>query len=135
MSLRPVLCTAPFLLFFAIRITPAVAQVAEPVSLTQVAPASLRLRVANPDHATGHVQVVRLSTQQPLFRETYTAPAYGQRFDFDRAPSGRYQVELQVGPARYHYSVRVRTHAGRSTACVRQLVVEYHPTSMVVAAR
>ncbi|WP_277226982.1 hypothetical protein [Hymenobacter sp. YC55] len=131
----PVLCTAPFLLFLLSGVSPAVAQGAEPVSLTQVAPASLRLRVANPDHATGHVQVVRLSTQQPLFRETYTASAYGQRFSFDRAPSGRYQVELQVGPARYYYSVRVRTHAGRSTACVRKLVVDYQPASMVVAAR
>jgi hypothetical protein len=135
MSLLPVFGTAPFLLFLVTGVTPAVAQVVEPVSLTQVAPASLRLRVANPDHATGHVQVVRVSTQQPLFRETYTAPTYGQRFDFDRAPSGRYQVELQVGPARYHYSVRVRTHAGRSTACVRQLVVDYQPASMVVATR
>lgn len=135
MSLLPVFCTTPFLLFLVSGVTPAVAQVAEPVSLTQVGPTSFRLRVANPNHATGHVQVMRLSTQQPLFRETYSVSAYGQRFDFDRAPSGRYQVELQAGRARYHYSVRVRTHAGRSTACVRQLVVDYQPVSVVVATR
>ncbi|UOQ69220.1 hypothetical protein [Hymenobacter volaticus] len=134
MSTLPVLCPALFVLFLVTGVSPVVAQMAEPVSLTQVAPASLRLRVASPDYARGYVQVVRLSTQQPLFRETYTAPTYGQRFDFDRAPSGRYQVDLQVGLARYHYSVHVRTHAGRSTAWVRKLVVEYEP-ALVVATR
>jgi hypothetical protein len=133
MSLLPVSCSAPFLFFLLAGGSPALAQDGQPVSLTQVAPASLRLRVANPNQASGYVQVVRLSTQQPLFTETYSVPAYGQRFDFDRAPSGRYQVELQVGPARYHYSVCVRTHAGRSTARVRKLVVEYHPVSGVAA--
>ena len=133
MSLLPLFCTAPFLLFLAIKATPAAAQV-EPISLAQVGPASLRLRIANPNLATGYVQVVRLSTQQPLFTETYSAPAYGQRFDFNRAPSGSYQVKLQAGPTRYRYRVRVRTHAGRSTACVRKLVVEYD-SILTVAAR
>ena len=133
MSLLPVFCTAPFLLFLAIKATPADAQVVEPISLAQVGPASLRLRIANPNLATGYVQVVRLSTRQPLFTEMYSAPAYGQRFDFNRAPSGCYQVELQVGPARYRYRVRVRTHTGRSTACVRKLVVEYDSVSAVAA--
>lgn len=131
MSLRAVFYPASFLLFLVAGPTPVLAQVGEPVSLTQVASASLRLRIANPDHTSGHVQVVRLSTQQPLFTDTYTVPAYGQRFDFERAPSGRYQVGLQVGWACYRYTVRVRTRAGRTTAGVCKLVVQYDPASVV----
>lgn len=89
--------------------TPARAQTSGAVSLTQVAPASLRLRLDNPTALAGRVQVVRLSSGQTLFSETYTGPAYGHQFGFNQAPSGRYLVRMEAGGMVHRCLVRVQT--------------------------
>jgi hypothetical protein len=89
--------------------TSARAQTFGVISLTQVAPASLRLRVDNPTGLAGRVQVVRLRSGQTLFIETYPGPAYGHRFDFDHVPSGRYLVYMQAGDQVHRCLVRVQT--------------------------
>ncbi|WP_139922801.1 hypothetical protein [Hymenobacter sp. DG01] len=85
------------------------AQTSGAISLAQVAPAALRLRIENPSAWAGSVQVVRLSSGQTLFTETYTVPAYGHRFDFSQVPSGRYLVWVQAGGTVHRCLVRVRT--------------------------
>jgi hypothetical protein len=89
--------------------TPALAQVAGAISLTQVAPASLRLRLEHPTALAGRVQVVRISNGQTLFTETYPGLAYGHRFDFDHVPSGRYLMWIQAGDQVQRCLVRVQT--------------------------
>ena len=92
--------------------TGAPATLAQPsgsISLTQVAPASLRLRLENSTALAGRVQVVRLHSGQTLFTEPYFGPAYGHRFDFDHVPSGRYLVWLQAGDQVHRCLVRVQT--------------------------
>jgi hypothetical protein len=89
--------------------TPAQAQTSGAIGLTQVAPASLRLRLENPIALAGRVQVVRLSSGQTLFTETYPGLAYGHRFDFDHVPSGRYLVYIQAGDQVQRCLVRVQT--------------------------
>lgn len=89
--------------------TSAQAQKPRAISLTQVAPASLRLRLDNPTALAGCVQVVRLCNGQTLFSEPYSGPAYGRRFDFDQVPSGRYLVQMQAGDQVHRCLVRVQT--------------------------
>lgn len=89
--------------------TPALAQASGAFSITQVAPASLRLRLENPTALAGRVQVVRLSNGQTLFTETYPGLAYGHRFDFDHVPSGRYLVYIQAGDQVQRCLIRVQT--------------------------
>ncbi|GAB2781443.1 hypothetical protein HNQ93_001214 [Hymenobacter luteus] len=85
------------------------AQTTGAISLTQVAPAALRLRIENPGAQAGSVQVVRLRSGQTLFTETYTIPAYGHRFDFSQVPSGRYLVWVQASGTVHRGLVRVHT--------------------------
>jgi len=89
--------------------TSALAQTSGAISLTQVAPASLRMRLDNPTALAGRVQVVRLYGGQTLFTEPYTGAAYGHRFDFDHVPSGRYLVWMQAGDQVHRCLVRVQT--------------------------
>ena len=90
-------------------VTPARAQTSGAISLTQVGPTALRLRLENPTAGAGRVQVVRLRSGQTLFADTYSGPAYGHRFDFDHVPSGRYLVQMQAGGQVHCCLVRVQT--------------------------
>jgi len=94
--------------------TSALAQKPGAISLTQVAPASLRLRFENSTSLAGRVQVVRLHGGQTLFTEPYTGSAYGHRFDFDHVPSGRYLVFLQTGDQVHRCMVWVQTRGQES---------------------
>ena len=86
---------------------PAAAQQAPAAEfLTACGPASLRLRVANPDARPGRVSVVRLATEQVLFTATYHA-SYGRRFDFAGVPAGAYLVRLRLGRTHTCYRVQV----------------------------
>lgn len=89
--------------------TPTLAQKSGAISLTQVAPASLRLRLENPTVLAGRVRVVRQHGGQTLFTEPYTDSVYGHRFDFDHVPSGRYLVWIQAGDQVQRCLVRVQT--------------------------
>lgn len=102
------------------------------ISLTQVAPTALRLRVDNPTALAGSVQVVRLSSGQILFAETYPGPAYGHRFDFNQVPSGRYLVRLQAGGQVHRCLVRVQTRDQGSSIRVNKLTSRTMPASVVV---
>ena len=95
--------------------TSAWAQTSGAISLTQVAPTALRLRIENPTALAGRVQVVRLRGGQTLFAETYTVPAYGHRFDFSQVPSGRYLVWMQAGGTVHRCLVRVQTRGQGSS--------------------
>lgn len=110
----------------------ALAQKPGAVSLTWVAPTALRLRIDNPTALAGRVQVVRLRSGQTLFTETYTAPAYGHRFDFDQVPSGRYLVWMQAGGQVHRCLVQVQTRDRGS--CIRRigLTSPTLPASVVV---
>ncbi|UOQ50717.1 hypothetical protein [Hymenobacter cellulosivorans] len=123
-ALAAVLCAAA---------TPARAQSSEAISLTQTAPTALRLRISHPTAQAGRVQVVRLSTGQTLFTETYRAPAYGHRFDFRQAPSGRYLVWLQSGNNVHRCLVRVRTRAQDSVIRVDKLTSRTMPASLLIS--
>lgn len=112
--------------------TPALAQSSEAISLTQTAPTALRLRIAHPAGLVGRVQVVRLRTGQTLFTETYSAPAYGHRFDFSRAPKGRYLVWLQSGANVHRCIVRVLPRAQGSAIRVNKLTSRTMPASLVI---
>ena len=111
---------------------PALAQTAGAVSLTQVAPASLRLRLENSTALAGRVQVVRLSNGQTLFTETYPGLAYGHRFDFDHVPSGRYLVWMQVGDQVHRCLVRVQTRNQGATIRRIKLASGTLPTAVLV---
>jgi hypothetical protein len=80
------------------------------------------------------VQVVRLQSGQTLFTETYTAPAYGHRFDFDldQAPSGRYLVWLQAGGQVHRCLVRVQTRDQGSSIQRIRLTSPTMPVCVVV---
>ena len=113
--------------------TPALAQTPGATSLTQVSPASLRLRLDNPTALAGHVQVVRLRTRQTLFTETYPGRAYGHRFDFDHVPSGRYLVWIQAGDQLQRCLVRVQTRGDQGSVIRRiKLVSGTLPTAVLV---
>jgi hypothetical protein len=112
--------------------TPALAQTSGAVSLTQVAPASLRLRLENPTTLAGRVQVVRLRSGQTLFTETYSGPAYGHRFDFDQVPSGRYLVYMQASGQLHRCLVRVQTREQGSFIRRIKLTSPIMPASVVV---
>ncbi len=112
--------------------TSALAQTSGAISLTQVAPASLRLRIENPTALAGRVQVVRLRSGQTLFTETYTGPAYGHRFDFDQVPSGRYLVWLQAGGQVHRCLVRVQTRDQGSSIRRIKLASPTMPAAVVV---
>ncbi|MBX0293019.1 hypothetical protein K3G63_21425 [Hymenobacter sp. HSC-4F20] len=112
--------------------TSALAQASGAISLTQVAPTALRLRIENPTALPGSVQVVRLSSRQTLFSETYTVPAYGHRFDFRHVPSGRYLVRLQAGGQVYRCLVRVQTQDQGSSMRVNKLTSRAMPATVVV---
>ena len=92
--------------------------------LTACGPASLRLRVANPDSLPGWVSVVRLATGQPLFTATYRAP-YGHRFDFAGVPAGLYLVHLRLGHTRTKYWVRMSEQAQLKLEPARQSLARY----------
>lgn len=112
----------------------ALAQTSGFISLTQVAPASLRLRLENPTALAGRVQVVRLHSGQTLFTETYPGPAYGHRFDFDHVPSGRYLVWLRAGGQVHRCLVRVRTRDQASFIRRIKLAAGTMPAAVVVKA-
>lgn len=95
--------------------TSAWAQTSGAISLTQVAPTALRLRIENPTALVGRVQVVRLRGGQTLFAETYPGPAYGHRFDFSQVPSGRYLVWMQAGGTVYRCLVWMQTRGQGSS--------------------
>jgi hypothetical protein len=114
--------------------TSASAQTGDAVSLIKSAPAALRLRITNPAALTGRVQVVRLSTGQTLFTETYSAPAYGHRFDFSHVPSGRYLVWLQAGGNFHRCIVRVQTWGHSSAIRVAKLTSRTMPTLVSVGS-
>jgi hypothetical protein len=111
---------------------PALAQTSEAISLTQVAPASLRLRLDNPTALAGRVQGVRLHGGQTLFTEPYTGSAYGHRFDFDHVPSGRYLVYIQAGDQVQRCLVRVQTRNQGSIIRRIKLASGTMPTAVVV---
>jgi hypothetical protein len=112
---------------------PASAQTSGAISLTQVAPASLRLRLDNPTTLAGRVQVVRLRTGQTLFTESYPGLAYGHRFDFDHVPSGRYLVWIQAGEQLQRCLVRVQTRGNQRSIIRRiKLASGMLPTAVVV---
>jgi hypothetical protein len=110
--------------------TPALAQTS--ISLTQVAPASLRLRFEHPTTLAGRVQVVRLHGGQTLFTEPYTGPAYGHRFDFDHVPSGRYLVWIQAGDQVQRCLVWVQTQEQGSVIRRIKLASDTMPTAVLV---
>ena len=112
----------------------ALAQPSGGISLTQVASASLRLRLENPTALAGRVQVVRLHSGQTLFTEPYLGPAYGHRFDFDHVPSGRYLVWLQAGDQVHRCLVRVRTRNQGSFIRRIKLASGTMPAAVVVKA-
>jgi hypothetical protein len=112
--------------------TPALAQTSGAISLTQVAPASLRLRLENPAALAGRVQVVRLQGGQTLFTEPYTGSAYGHRFDFDHVPSGRYLVYMQTGDQVQRCLIRVQTRDQSSIIRRIKLASGTLPTAVVV---
>lgn len=112
--------------------TPALAQTSGAISLTQVAPASLRLRLDNSTALAGRVQVVHLHGGQTLFSEPYTGSAYGHRFDFDHVPSGRYLVWIQAGDQIQRCLVRVRTQNQGSVIRRIKLVSGTMPTAVLV---
>lgn len=112
--------------------TSAWAQTSGAISLTQVAPTALRLRIENPTALVGRVQVVRLRGGQTLFAETYTVPAYGHRFDFSQVPSGRYLVRLQAGGTVHRCLVRVQTRGLSSSIRQIKLTSPTMLASMVV---
>jgi hypothetical protein len=109
------------LLFFLASATcPSAAQQAPAAGvLTVCGPASLRLRVANPDSLPGWVSVVRLATGQPLFTAAYRAP-YGHRLDFAGVPAGLYLVHLRLGHTRTKYWVRMSEQAQLKLELTRQ---------------
>jgi hypothetical protein len=111
---------------------PALAQTSRAISLTQVAPASLRLRLDNPTVLAGRVQVVRLHGGQTLFTEPYTGSAYSHRFDFDHVPSGRYLVYIQAGDQVQRCLVRVQTRDQSSVIRRIKLASGTLPTAVVV---
>jgi hypothetical protein len=112
--------------------TSARAQKPGAITLTQVASASLRLRLENPTALAGRVQVVRLRSEQTLFTEAYSGPAYGHRFDFDQVPSGRYLVWVQAGSQVYRCLVRVQTRDQGSSIQRLKLTSPTMPDSVVV---
>jgi hypothetical protein len=112
--------------------TSALAQTSGAISLTQVAPASLRLRLDNPTALAGRVQVMRLHGGQTLFTEPYTGPAYGHRFDFDHVPSGRYLVWMQAGDQVHRCLVRVQTRKQGSFIQRMKLISPTMPACVVV---
>ena len=114
--------------------TPALAQTVDAITFTQASPTALRLRIATATPRAGRVQVVRLSTGQTLFAETYDAPAYGHRFDFGRAPSGRYLVRLQSGASLHRCVVQVRTRALTSTVRVARITSRAMPKTLVIGS-
>ncbi len=116
------------------RAVPGPAQNVGAVRLTQMAPASLRLHVAHSAAQAGRVQVVRLSTGQTLFTETYRAPAYGHRFDFSKVPSGRYLMLLQSADDSHRCIVRVRTRAQASAIRVSKLTSHALPTAVAIGS-
>ena len=108
------------------------AQSSGAISLTQVAPTALRLRIENPAAVAGRVQVVRLKSGQTLFTETYPGPAYSHRFDFNQVPSGRYLVQMQAGGQVHCCFVRVQTRDQRSSIRRIKLTSPTMPASVVV---
>lgn len=114
--------------------SPASAQTSDAVSLLKAAPAALRLRITSSAALPGQVQVVRLRTGQTLFTETYNAPAYGHRFDFSQAPSGRYLVGLHSGGNFHRCIVRVHTRAYGSVIRVAKLTSRTLPTSVSIGS-
>ena len=112
--------------------TSALAQSSGTIRLTQVAPTALRLRIDNSTASAGSVQVVRLSSGQTLFTETYPGPAYGHRFDFSHVPSGRYLVWMQAGGTMHRCLVRVQTRNQGSSIRVNKLTSRTMPASVVV---
>ncbi|GAA4346180.1 hypothetical protein GCM10023185_00400 [Hymenobacter saemangeumensis] len=84
-------------------------QVPNPVTLQKLDAENLRLRVANPAQQASRVEVVALTTGQPLFSQRYTDAAYGHRFNFHDLPTGSYALKLKVGAARYRYTIEVAT--------------------------
>jgi hypothetical protein len=112
--------------------TSAWAQTSGAISFTQVTPTALRLRIKNPTARVGSVQVVRLRSGQTLFAETYTAAAYGHRFDFNQVPSGRYLVWMQAGGTVHRCLVRVQTRGQGSSIRRIKLTSPTVPASVVV---
>ena len=99
------------LFFLASGTRPATAQqVLATGVVTVCGPASLRLRVANPDSLLGCVSVVRVATGQVLFTSTYRT-AYGHRFDFAGVPAGTYLMRLRLGRTRTRYRVQMGKQA------------------------
>jgi len=113
-------------------VTSAWGQTPGAIHLTQVAPTALRLRIDNSTALAGSVQVVRLSSGQTLFTETYPGPAYGHRFDFSHVPSGRYLVWMQTGGTVHRCLVRVQTRNQGSSIRVNKLTSRTMPASVVV---
>lgn len=112
--------------------TSALAQTSGAISLTQVAPTALRLRIDNPTALAGSVQVVRLCSGQILFADTYSVPAYGHRFDFNQVPSGRYLVRSQTGSQVHRCLVRVQTRDQGSSIRVNKLTSRTMPAAVRV---
>lgn len=108
------------------------AQTSGAISLTQVAPAALRLRIEHPTALAGRVQVVRLRSGQTLFSETYAAPAYGHQFNFGQVPSGRYLVRLQAGGTVHRCLVRVQARDQGASLRVLKLTSRAMPAAVVV---
>jgi len=114
--------------------TPTLAQTSGAISLTQVAPASLRLRLENPSALAGRVQVVRLGSGQTLFTETYPGLAYGHRFDFDHVPGGRYLVWIQAGDQVQRCLVQVQTRDQGSVIRRIKLAFGTLPAAVLVSS-
>jgi len=132
MNTLPKFLAATLLTALCAGITSVQAQTTEAISFTQASPASLRLHITNVGPLAGRVEVVRLSSGQTLFTETYEAPAYSHRFDFSRAPSGRYLVRLQAGTTTHRCIVRVHTQANSTTSRVAKLPLRAVSPSVAV---
>ncbi|TYZ08931.1 hypothetical protein FY528_12005 [Hymenobacter lutimineralis] len=127
-------CLALFTLVTLGLTQPAQAQQAAPVTLETPTPETLRVRVQNPAQQAGSVQIVSLRTGQSLFRETYTAPVYANRFDFRNLAGGHYSVVLRLGRDQYRYTVHMQPASATSGVVVRTVKARLPKTVIALAA-
>lgn len=96
---------------------------AAPVQVQTADQHSIRVRISNPAHQGGQVQVMCQGSGQLLFKEAYSDTAYGHRFDFRNVSVGRYVLLITVGPQQYRYVVQVRAGHDQPTVAIRTIKV------------
>jgi hypothetical protein len=97
----------------------AAAQVNDPVTVQQVNPTSLRVRIENSSAPAGQVQVVSLVSGNVLFDESYEGAAYGHRFDFRELKPGRYALLMKTGGEQHRYLIQVQQDKAQKSVAVR----------------